>query len=296
MICEPVMKPHQVCPATAAAQPSIARRLALTLILSVGVLLSASSCATAPRDVRFAEVDGHRVAYRVLGAGEPAIVMIAGLGDGMATFKHVASELATTTTVIIYDRAGYGASDSAPGARDAEAADRELSALLQQAGIDGPYVLVGHSLGGLYAEYFAARHPDQVLAVVLEESRPADFTRRCEAAGISSCTLPASMAWTLPQGGRAELAALPVTIAQVEGVQEARSMPTLVLSRSTSANPSAFDLLWSAAQRDLTTRYPGARQLVASSGGHYVHLDQPEWFVEAVRGFVSETTPVIGVT
>lgn len=282
------MKPHQVCPATPAARPSIARRLALNLILSVGVLLSAASCATAPRDVRFAEVDGHRVAYRVLGAGEPAIVMIAGLGDGMATFQEVASELATTTTVIIYDRAGYGVSDSAPGVRDAEAVDRELFALLQQTGIDGPYVLVGHSLGGLYAEYFAARHPDQVLGIVLEESRPADFTRRCEAAGISSCTLPASTAWTLPQGGRTELAALATTAALVERVQGARSMPTLVLSRPTPANPSAFDSLWSAAQRDLAARYPDARQLVASSGGHYIHLDQPEWFVDALRGFVSD--------
>jgi pimeloyl-ACP methyl ester carboxylesterase len=288
MICESPMKPRRVFPAAHTTPASIARRLTLTLILGLGVLLSAASCATAPRDVRFAEVDGHRVAYRVLGAGEPAIVMIAGLGDGMATFQDVASDLATTTTVIVYDRAGYGASDRAPGARDAEAADRELSALLQLSGIDGPYVLVGHSLGGLYAEYFAARHPDQVLGVVLEESRPADFTRRCEAAGISSCTLPASMAWTLPQGGGAELAALPATFAQVERVQGASGTTTLVLSRPTPANPSAFDILWSAAQRDLTTRYPGARQLVASSSGHYIHLDRPEWLVEAVRGFVSD--------
>ncbi|MGE0741934.1 MAG: alpha/beta fold hydrolase [Hyphomonadaceae bacterium] len=284
MIREPPMKPHH----TPAHHASTARRSAQALVLSAAVLLGVTSCATAPRNVRFAEADGHRVAYRVLGAGQPTIVMIAGLGDGMATFEHVASELATTTTVIIYDRAGYGASDDVLGVRDAEAAERELSALLEHSGVDGPYVLAGHSLGGLYAEYFAARHPGQVAGLVLEESRPADFTRRCETAGIASCALPASMAWTLPLGGRAELAALPETAAEVERVQGRHSTPTLVLSRSTSAHPSAFDALWSAAQRDLATRYPGSRQRVASGSGHYIHLDQPAWFVEAVRSFVGD--------
>lgn len=267
---------------TAAVGP--AARMALALC----VLLVIPSCVTAPGDVRFADLDGHRIAYRVLGAGRPAIVMIAGLGDGMATFEDVAPELATTATVILYDRAGYGRSDATTGVRDAKAVERELSALLKQSGIDGPYVLVGHSLGGLYAEYFVAQHPDQVLGVVLEESRPADFTRRCEDAGISSCTLPSSLAWTLPQGGRAELAALPLTVGEVERVNTAHGRPMLVLSRPTPANAGAFEVLWSTAQRDLAARYVGARQLVAERGGHYIHLDQPAWFVESVRAFVKD--------
>lgn len=283
------MSPPQMLPlAPIAALVATAVRTAVSVALALGVLLSATSCATAPRDVRFAEVDGHRIAYRVLGAGGPTIVMIAGLGDGMATFQEVAPELATTATVIVYDRAGYGGSDATAGARDAEAAERELSALLEQSGVSGPYVLVGHSLGGLYAEYFAAQHPDQVLGVVLEESRPADFTRRCEDAGISSCTLPESMAWTLPEGGRAELSALPMTIDEVERLRTAHGRPTLVLSRPTPANPSDFDVLWSTAQRDLTARYPGARQLVAGGGGHYIHVDRRAWFVESVRAFINE--------
>jgi pimeloyl-ACP methyl ester carboxylesterase len=257
------------------------------MALALGVLLSVASCATTPPNVRFADIDGHRIAYRLLGAGEPAIVMIAGLGDSMTTFEDVASELATTTTVILYDRAGYGGSDAVAGARDAEAATRELSALLEQSGVSGPYVLVGHSVGGLYAEHFAAQHPDQVMGVVLEDSRPADFSYRCEDAGISPCTLPASMAWTLPEGGRAELAALPMTVDQVERIRP-RAGPTLILSRTTPANASAFDTIWSTAQRDLAARYPGAHQLVAEDSGHYIHVDQRTWFVASVRRFVEQ--------
>lgn len=283
------MSPRQQQPRTRiAVLVAAAVRKAASMALALGMVLSAASCETASRDVRFAHVDCHRIAYRVFGAGEPTIVMIAGLGDGMATFQDVAPELAATATVILYDRAGYGGSDATEGARDAEAAGRELSAVLEQSGVSGPYVLVGHSLGGLYAEYFAAQHPDQVLGVVLEESRPADFTHRCEAAGITPCTLPTSMAWTLPEGGRAELAGLPMTVSEVEGINTARGLPTLVLSRPTPANPSAFDVLWTTTQRDLAARYPGARQLVAEDGGHYIHVDQHAWFVASVRAFINE--------
>jgi pimeloyl-ACP methyl ester carboxylesterase len=258
------------------------------MTMTVCALLISPSCATVQSDVRFADAGGHRIAYRVLGAGRPAIVMIAGLGDGMATFRDVAPELTTTATVILYDRAGYGASSAVTGVRDAAAAERELSALLEQSGVDGPYVLVGHSLGGLYAEYFAARHPDQVSGIVLEESRPADFTRRCEDAGISSCTLPASLAWTLPEGGQAELAALPLTVGEVERLLTAHRTPMLILSRPMPLDPSAFDVLWSACQRDLAARYPGARQLIAEGSGHYIHLDQRAWFAKTVRAFIEE--------
>lgn len=261
----------------------------VSLVLTLGALLGAVSCASAPADTQSAGVDGHRIAYRVLGSGSPAIVMITGLGDSMASFEEAASELAATTTVILYDRAGYGGSDATPSPRDAVAAERELSAVLEQSGVGGPYVLVGHSLGGLYAEYFAAQHPDHVAGVVLEESRPADFTRRCERAGISACTLPASMAWTLPAGGRAELAALAMTVSEVESIRTTHGKPMLILSRPTPTNPSAFDALWSAAQRDLAARYPGARHVVAERGGHYIHVDQRTWFVESVRAFIDES-------
>lgn len=270
-----------------AAPVATAIRTARNIALTLGLFLSTMSCASTSHDVRYANSNHHRTAYRVLGAGELAIVMISGLGDGMATFDDVASELATRATVILYNRAGYGESDGIPGARDAEAASQELAAVLEQSGVRGPYVLVGHSVGGLYAEYFAAQHPDKVLGLVLAESRPADFTRRCEDAGISACTFPPSLTWTLPAGGRAEFAALPMTSNEVEHIQP-YAKPVLVLSRPAGAAPSAFDALWSTAQRDLAARYPGARQLVAQAGGHYLHVDQRDWFIASVLSFIDQ--------
>jgi pimeloyl-ACP methyl ester carboxylesterase len=266
--------------------PKLMRSLAAAL--SVAALLAVSSCSTAPRDVDLASVEGQRVAYRVFGAGGPVLVMITGLGDDMDTFEDVANELSANATVIIYDRSGYGGSDLRDGIHDAEAADRELSGLLAQTGVPGPYLLLGHSVGGLYAEYYAARHPDQVSGLILEDSRPADFLQRCEAAGVRMCVAPTLLMQFAPRGAREELAALSVTTAQVENIGPVRGKPVLVLSHSVSSDAGAFDTVWAEGQDDLAARYANARHLVASEGGHYLHTDQRAWFIASVREFLAE--------
>jgi pimeloyl-ACP methyl ester carboxylesterase len=255
------------------------------------LLLTTASCASAPHDVQFATINGHRVAYRVLGAGSPAVVMISGLGEGMATFDDVAADLANTTTVIVYDRAGYGDSEPVDGARDARAAADELAALLPQTRIEGPYILLGHSLGGLYAEYYAAEYPDQVSGLILEDSRPADFTRRCEAARISICAPPTALGAFMPKGAQAEMRALPNISAEVERATPMSGKPVLVLSRPLAAKAKGFDALWSTNQASLAARYSGAQHLTAPGGGHGIHRDQKEWFVKATTSFVEANRP-----
>ena len=269
----------------ASARFMSAPRLGAIATLAFAGLFIIASCATAPSDVRFAQVEEHRVAYRVLGSGEPVVVMISGLGDGMATFDAAAAEIAKSATVIVYDRAGYGGSDAVDGARDALAAERELSAVLDQSRVRGPYVLLGHSVGGLYAEYYASQHPEHIAGLILEDSRPADFRRTCEAARVSMCASPASMAWTMPQGARAELAALVTTEAQVEALTPMAGKPVLVLSRPTPNNANAFDATWAASQIELAARYNG-RHLSAPSGGHYIHDDELAWFIASVQAFL----------
>jgi pimeloyl-ACP methyl ester carboxylesterase len=247
--------------------------------------LGAGRSSAEPMDVRTAQVGGNRVAYRVLGHDRPVLVLISGLGDGMASFEGVAADLAKTATVIVYDRAGYGRSDAATTPRDAAAVDRELVGMLKASGVPGPYVVAGHSLGGLYAEYFAAHHPDAVAGLILEESRPADFSRRCLAAKLAMCVPPAALVRFLPKGAQAEAAALDETAAEV-GVMRQAPVPALVLSRPIPKDAKGFDALWSKAQDDLATRY-AARHLTAPAGGHYVHKDQRAWFIAQVNAFLA---------
>jgi pimeloyl-ACP methyl ester carboxylesterase len=248
----------------------------------------AASCAPLPQDARTAIVDGHRVAFRVIGSGRPAIVMMSGLGDGMETFDDVAAELGKTRTVIVYDRAGYGGSERGTGPRDAAAAARELSGVLAQSGAEGPYVLSGHSLGGLLAEYYAAKHPDEVAGLILEESRPADFTRRCEeSVRWALCVPPSWLVWLMPKGARDEAAALSRLTDQVENSTPMQNKPVLVLSRAPKrTGKHSFDTVWAEAQLVLAARYPRSRHLTRESG-HYLHHEQRAWFVASVQAFAA---------
>lgn len=279
-------------PALVSRKPSWFRRrsrvVAVATLLLVGTSPAANATDAGPGGSRIARIDGRAVAYRVLGQGGPKIVLISGLGDGMASFDGVAPELARFATVIVYDRAGYGGSGPATTPRDAQDVDRELFALLKASGVSGPYVLAGHSVGGLYAEYSAARHPDEVVGLILEESRPSDFTRRCQAAGLSHCVVTPAMARFLPKGARAEVAALEETITQVAALPRRGDLPVLVLSRPSRGAAGSFAALWTAAQADLAAGYAGSRHLAAPAGGHYVHRDQREWFIASVRAFVSD--------
>jgi pimeloyl-ACP methyl ester carboxylesterase len=259
--------------------------VALAIALA-GTILYFRQPPAAPRDVRFAGP----VAYRVLGHGRPVLVMLSGLGDGMATFADVAEDLSRTATVIVYDRAGYGASAAAGAPRDAAAVARELERLLAHSGVAGPYVLLGHSTGGLYAEYYAAKHPDQVAGLILEDARPHDFTPRCLATpGAGPCVPPAILLWAAQPGASPEFAALTASCAEVKAAPPLRGRRVLVLSRAVPpANPSPIDRLWAAAQNDLAARYPGARHLTAKDGGHTIHADQRRWFVAAVESFLKD--------
>jgi len=100
-----------------------------------------------------------------------------------AQWVRVQRQVSGTTRVCAYDRAGMGWSEMGPDPRDAKQISSELHALLEGANIDGPYVLVGHSFGGMYMQTYAARYPDEVAGVALVDSpvESDQFSQRPEA-------------------------------------------------------------------------------------------------------------------
>lgn len=102
------------------------------------------------------------------GAGEPGVMLISGMGGSFAAWGEFRERIARFTRVCAYDRAGIGWSDPADTPRTADAAARDLDALLAAAApFDEPPVLVGHSIGGLYAHRYARLRPDRVGGLVL---------------------------------------------------------------------------------------------------------------------------------
>jgi pimeloyl-ACP methyl ester carboxylesterase len=101
----------------------------------------------------------------------------AGIGSFSSNWAWVQTELAASTRVVAYDRAGLGWSDPAPAPQDAQESARDLHLALQKAGIPGPYVVAGHSYGGLVARAFAGLYPQEVAGMVMvDASHPDQWT------------------------------------------------------------------------------------------------------------------------
>jgi pimeloyl-ACP methyl ester carboxylesterase len=113
------------------------------------------------------DVGGYRLHLNCTGSGGPTVVLFNGLGATSANWARIAPDVARSVRVCAYDRAGQGWSEDAPQAQDGNRAADDLHALLEGAGERGPYVLVGHSIGGDYAMAYAARYPEQVAGMAL---------------------------------------------------------------------------------------------------------------------------------
>src|SRR5688572_25463399 len=124
------------------------------------------------------DVGGYRLHIYCTGEGRPTVVLDALFPGTVSNWVWVQPEIAKTTRVCAYDRGGLGWSDGGPEPRDAEQHARELHTLLSDAEIPGPYILVGHSLGGLSVRMFAAQYPDEVAGMALIEGTNPDSWKR----------------------------------------------------------------------------------------------------------------------
>lgn len=126
----------------------------------------------------FIDAGGYRLHYLVEGEGTPAVVLDTGLGASTLGWAPVIPQVATFTRVVAFDRAGLGWSDRGPRPRTSEQVVRELRILLRRAGIKPPYVLVGHSFGGLNMRLFAGTYPQMVAGMVLVDVSHEDQVAR----------------------------------------------------------------------------------------------------------------------
>jgi pimeloyl-ACP methyl ester carboxylesterase len=164
-----------------AAWPVQAVFAMMTLAAIAGLVectLEAHDRRVLPMPGRRVDVGGRQLYMTTAGDGGPTVVLFCGFGDRSSEWGWIAPAVAKDSRVCAFDLAGRGWSDSAPAMQDGEAIATDAHTLLERANIPGPYVLAGHSLGGLYAMIFAARHPADVAGMVLLDStHPQQYTR-----------------------------------------------------------------------------------------------------------------------
>ena len=131
-----------------------------------------------PAPGQLVNVGGFKMHIHCTGEGSPTVILVSGLDDFSIAWSRVQPEIAKTTRVCSYDRAGLGWSEPVPGPRTSRTMVDELHMLLVNAGVEGPYVMVGHSFGGALAELYIHTYPDEILGLVLVDAAPTElFTR-----------------------------------------------------------------------------------------------------------------------
>ena len=138
--------------------------------LAAGFAAKASLAKQHPAPGQLVDVGGYNMHINCMGEGSPTVILEAGWADYSPTWTYVQPEVAKTTSVCSYDRAGYGWSDPSPNPRTASWRAEERHTLLVNAKVQGPYVLVGHSLGGMFVRVYAHTYPDEVVGMVLVDS------------------------------------------------------------------------------------------------------------------------------
>ena len=278
-----------------------------------------------PPPGQLVDVGGFRLHLHCIGAGSPTVVIDAGWGDWSGGWSRVQPVVAETTRVCTYDRAGMGHSEAGPLPRTAERFARELHALLQHAGVLGPYVLVGHSFGGAPVRVFAHAYAPAVAGVVLIEAMnpgaggtaapapaPDPGARSIPDAFLTQVlTLPARVGLvrvvTGPVAGlspdeakayaahsvtvRALQAALdegrgmPESLAQARRVTTLGGVPLLVLSRGV---PEDGEPQWQREQTELLQLSSESHQVFADQSHHNIQLDQPAAAIGAIVTMVEQ--------
>lgn len=151
--------------------------LVVLVLLAIGGAYERIGESTAPAVAmrgQLVDVGPYRLHLECQGSGAPTVILEPGAGGSAASLGLITPAVASDSRVCVYDRAGRGWSDPAASPPDGAQIATDLHALLERAQVPGPYVLAGHSFGGLYVRTYAAQYPEEVAGLVLVDSTAAD--------------------------------------------------------------------------------------------------------------------------
>jgi pimeloyl-ACP methyl ester carboxylesterase len=258
----------------------------------------------------YADVGEHRLAYLCRGEGTPAVIIEDALGVPALEsggWWDLMAEIAPLTRICVYDRAGLGLSDQpSAGPRTSQTAVGDLRTLLNAAQVHGPYVLVGHAVGGYHTLLYASQHPGEVAGLVLVNSyHPDQWTALRtllppELPGEPTRISRLRHLQAKPAANTEMLdvvaSAAQVHLALTAGPQPPLgNLPLVVLTRSPHSSMASFlppeialaaGPVWQALQADLAGLSSHSTHERAEKGGHSLHLQEPELVIAAIRQIV----------
>lgn len=270
-----------------------------------------------PPQGRLVDIGGYRLHLYCIGDGLPTVVFDSGAFDSLRQWDRVQPQVATITRACSFDRAGLGWSDQSLEIPSFRHSAEDLRKLLSKARVPGPYVLVGHSNGGLDTQDFAHLYADSVVGMVLDDSVNAEetlrFPERFKTPGWLRLLLKLAMPIGIPRlmGWCDETAACPdcakftdtvltelksynQSEAEVRSGSNFDDLPLFVLEHDPAIGlagerDEAFERAWVSWQKRLAALSSNSRLQIVHGVGHEIQRDRPETVVEAVKWVINQS-------
>jgi len=271
------------------------------------------------------DVGGFRMQLYCVGDGTPSVILDSGLSDTWLHWYKVQPQVAQFTRVCSYDRAGLGWSEPSPRPRTSRVIAEELHTLLGKAGVHPPFVLVGHSFGGLNVRMYASLYPSDVVGMVLVDACHPEQNQRLPNVRnpwleamlwqkrLMPFGIPRLLGWcgqgmaevqpafrsfdcTVQQkaGWFAEEASFSESLRQVGATRSLGAMPLMVLSHDPGTQQPdfeqrrSFEMTWAQMQEELAQLSSRSSRRIAAGSGHQIHRERPDVVIGAIRDVVAQ--------
>ncbi len=252
------------------------------------------------------DVGGYQLAYQTFGDGEPTVVFECGIEDSSQSLANLAHEVQSFSRAFIYDRAGLGHSDPAQRPRTIQDAVNDLNKLLHHAAIPEPYLLVGHSFGGLILRQYAAQHPHEVAGLILLDSPQPELALRelaClpspspqEPASLKAFREHALTEWNDPTSN-AEGFDIAASAQQFMNSRSLDALPLVVITAGKDEWDEGFpaeiaralEQDWMRMQQEFVQLSSNSQHIIAHESTHAIQDCQPDLVVATIRKMLEST-------
>lgn len=215
--------------------------------------------------------------------GKPTVIMDAGYGDFSKAWNKIIGDISRLSNVLIYDRAGLGKSETSSNPRTSREMVTELKELLIEAKINPPYILVGHSFGGVNMRMFATEYQNEVCGLVLVDSTPEDYRERF----LPTMSQDFQQAYNKQFVYEGNYDEFMESLKQLKETRLKLNIPLIVLSAGKKAHYSKESQeLWNEMQREILEISSKGELVIAENSAHYIQNDEPEVVVSAIKKLI----------
>lgn len=245
-------------------------------------------------DVR---ISSATISVRDQGVGSPAVIIIHGMGCKKDDYRLFQKTLAQYTRVLSYDRPGMGDSSRNSEPRTLDYMDKDLTELLQVTEVPPPYILIGHSMGGLFIRYFADHHPDMIAGLVFLDTSEEEWWQYIKQNWSVEDQQHYFSFWDVNNPDytgvrREEKSAFEENSNMVRGLKIASDVPVLIFTAGTHQhfrkNPQDLQSdrqKWFDLHESLLAGVKKSKHITKLDWNHWLHYDNPDYVVSEIVKF-----------